>query len=66
MGVGYFDGLIFWEEEGGAAAGGEGLGGGHVFEVWNGGWRMEDGGGGKEGEGVYSIYKDIGVDVLIP
>lgn len=31
VGVGDFDGLVFFEEEGGAAAGGEGLGGGHGF-----------------------------------
>ena len=39
VGVGYFDGLVLWEEEGGAAAGGEGLEAGHVLGVWNGGWR---------------------------
>lgn len=56
VGVCYFYCLVLWEEEGGAGAGGEGVGGGHfwIHGLGIGGWGIGDlKGKGKRKEWVY-------------
>lgn len=65
MRVDYFYGVGFWEREGGAGAGGEGLGGGHFWgKNGDGGLRMER---GREREGWVYMGRDWGewVDSVI-
>lgn len=54
VGVCYFYRLVLLEEEGGAGAGGEGVGGGHfwIHGVGDGGWGIGDFKGQGEEEGV--------------
>lgn len=59
MGVGYLDGLVLFEEERSAAAGGKGLEDWHISWVSTEDWK-------REGETVNPKCEQTGAGILIP